>query len=112
MKRIVLCVAEKPSVAKAIAQFLSQKSTTAKGENVPGNMVKRMGMSRYNPVYEFDIKLKQGNYRMRVTSVLGHLMTLKFPESHNDWEKTDMMSLYTVPLEKVPEEGEGGVPVI
>jgi|LakMenEpi03Oct11_1017367.scaffolds.fasta_scaffold68005_1 DNA topoisomerase IA len=72
MKKVALCVAEKPSVAKAIAMYLSKKTTSGQ----QSELVKRMGRSKYNPIYEFDIKLKEIEYRMRVTSVLGHLMGL------------------------------------
>jgi len=59
---------------------------------------KRTGRSKYNPVYEFDLKLNEKIYRMRVTSVLGHMMTPQFPPTHKDWETTDLHQLYTVPL--------------
>ena len=98
MKKIALCVAEKPSVAKAIVQFLSTSQMALNA----GHQEKKMGRSKFNPVYEFDLKLNSGVYRMRVTSVLGHVMTTKFPDTHSDWITTDLMSLYQVPLERVP----------
>ena len=41
---------------------------------------------------------------MRVTSVLGHIMGLKYPDSCKNWQATNMESLYEIPLEKVPIE--------
>ena len=108
MKKIALCVAEKPSVAKAIVQFLSTSQMAVNA----GHQDKKMGRSKFNPVYEFDIKLSSGLYKMRVTSVLGHLLGLKFPDSHSDWLTTDLMSLYQVPLERLPAENDNSINVI
>lgn len=41
---------------------------------------------------------------LRVTSVLGHVLGLKYPASCSDWRTTDYELLYTVGLEKVPIE--------
>lgn len=77
-----------------------------------GHQDKKIGRSKFNPVYEFDLKLSSGIYRMRVTSVLGHLMTTQLPDTHSDWLTTDLMSLYNVPIERIPQEGSGGIQVI
>lgn len=97
--RIALCVAEKPSVAKAIAELLSG-----------GKHRKFISQSKYNPVYEFKCNLGGESRRLRVTSVLGHIMNLKYPDECKDWLKTDMESLYEIELEKVPIETS--VPVV
>ena len=55
-------MAEKPSVAKAITEHLSQ-----------GKFTRFMGASKYNPVYEFAYTLNNQKTTYRVTSVLGHI---------------------------------------
>ena len=63
-----------------------------------------MGKSKFNPIYEFDYHVGGQNCRLRVTSVLGHIMGLKYPDHCKNWQATDMLSLYDIPLEKVPTE--------
>ena len=63
-----------------------------------------MGKSKYNPVFEFDYQVNGERCKLRVTSVLGHIMGLKYPDHCKNWQQTDMESLYTIPLEKVPIE--------
>jgi DNA topoisomerase-3 len=80
---VALFVAEKPSVAKSIAEILSQ-----------GRFNKSMGKSKYNPIFEFDYEVANEPVRLKVTSVLGHIMGLSFPMSCKNWQETNMMSLY------------------
>jgi len=61
-----------------------------------------MGKSKYNPIFEFNYHLAGAECRLRVTSVLGHIMGLKYPDHCKNWQSTDMESLYEIPLEKVP----------
>ena len=63
-----------------------------------------MGKSKYNPIFEFDYHVNGKECRLRVTSVLGHIMGLKYPDHCKNWQATDMQSLYDIPLEKVPTE--------
>jgi DNA topoisomerase-3 len=44
------------------------------------------------------------NFKLRVTSVLGHIMGLNFPENCKNWSTTPMESLFHIPLEKSPIE--------
>mmetsp|Transcript_10586 Transcript_10586/g.17775 ORF Transcript_10586/g.17775 Transcript_10586/m.17775 type:complete len:161 (+) Transcript_10586:27-509(+) len=94
-KKIALMVAEKPSVAKSICEFL------ARGQQ----MRKFQGKSKYNPIYEFDYPMKvQSNqiFTLRVTSVLGHIMGLKYPDSCKDWNRTNIEDLFHIQMEKNP----------
>ena len=52
----------------------------------------------YNPVYQVHYK----NKLLRITSVTGHIMTSSFPDSVSDWASTDISSLFTCPIYKVP----------
>lgn len=63
-----------------------------------------MGKSKYNPIFEFDYQINGEKCRLRVTSVLGHVMGLKYPDHCKNWQQTDMESLYEIALEKVPIE--------
>lgn len=63
----VLCVAEKPSIAKSITEILSR-----------GNWNTREGHHKYCKNYDFSYNLPpplggHGNVSFTVTSVLGHL---------------------------------------
>ena len=67
-------MAEKPSVAKAITEHLSQ-----------GKYTKFMGASKYNPVYEFAYTMNNQKTTYRVTSVLGHVKQIAYPSQCADW---------------------------
>ena len=53
-----------------------------------------MGKSKYNPIFEFEYQLNNVPVMMRVTSVLGHIMGLKFPDHCKNWQTTNMEELY------------------
>ena len=76
-----LHVAEKPSVAKKVAEHLGSL-----GER-PGHC--RQGPSVYNRLFEFETPgtSQTGHRRVKhtVTSVTGHLMASEFAEPHNKW---------------------------
>lgn len=91
---VVLNVAEKPSVARAIADSLAGGSAT-----------KRAGKSQFNPIHEFQYKLNGRNCRMVVTSVSGHLLETDFPEPFNrQWHRCAPEELFDMEIEwKVPD---------
>ena len=68
-----------------------------------------MGKSKYNPIFEFEYKVNNQSTTYRVTSVLGHLMGVEFPESCTNWYATKMEDLYHIPLIKSPVENAHGV---
>lgn len=61
-----------------------------------------MGHSKYNPIYEFNFTINNQQTLYRVTSVLGHVMKIEFPESCGDWKNTKIEDLYQVPVVKSP----------
>lgn len=65
-----------------------------------------MGKSKYNPIFEFDYHVGGEKCQLRVTSVLGHIMELKFPDHCKDWQATKMESLYDAELTKQPNENQ------
>jgi DNA topoisomerase-3 len=89
----VLNVAEKPSVAKAVAQILSGN-----------NMRMREGRSVYNKIFEFSYSINGQQCLMLMTSVTGHLMELEFEERYRKWHSCDPAILYEAPVHKrVPD---------
>ncbi|KAI4317075.1 hypothetical protein L6164_024985 [Bauhinia variegata] len=91
----VLNVAEKPSVAKSVANILSRSH----GLRV------RDGRSRYNKIFEFNYAIRGQLCHMIVTSVTGHLMELEFEERYRKWHSCDPADLYHAPVHKfVPED--------
>ena len=87
----VLMVAEKPSIAQAVASALAQ-----------GPVQKRKGVSPSVPVYEYDGTFFAGqdswpNSRFRVTSTVGHMWSLDFTKAVNDNQSLDPIELYTAP---------------
>ncbi|KMZ91219.1 DNA topoisomerase 3, putative [Plasmodium vivax] len=84
MARIhVLNVAEKPSVASAIADILSR-----------GKMEKKKSCSKYNPLFTFNYKRGHETWSMYVTSVTGHLTEQKFDDKYRNWVNTDPQELF------------------
>lgn len=94
MPPTVLMVAEKPSIALAIAKAL--RPTGSEGEEKSG------GDGGGPPVHMF-----QGTFRglaahLRVTAVAGHVFNLDFPDSMSDWDAVDPGELFDAPLVRRP----------
>ncbi|KAH7123768.1 DNA topoisomerase III [Dendryphion nanum] len=87
--RTVLCVAEKPSIAKAIATHLGDQVTT---RNIQGNP--------YVKNYEFDYIFPQwGHCIVTMTSVLGHLLSHEFEPRYKSWTSCDPSALFDARIE-------------
>ncbi|RAL58298.1 hypothetical protein DID88_006410 [Monilinia fructigena] len=71
-----LCVAEKPSIAKAVANHLA-------GGNVQSSNTGNKYIKNYS--FTFDFGGQWGNCNAVMTSVLGHLTTLDVAPSHKNW---------------------------
>jgi hypothetical protein len=94
----ILMVAEKPSIAKAIADSLSGKIGAKQ----------RRGISRALPVYEFTTdRFAPANGKkclVRVTSVVGHVYSLGFDfDSQNKDQHTDPRAYFRLPVIKKEE---------
>ena len=92
----VLCVAEKPTVAKAIANILNRQ---------PASSLRTR--SQYNPKYEFPFNFEGMMVTMVVTSVTGHLMETDFGDAYRKWNSCDPRKLLEIstPVERhVPSE--------
>ncbi|KAF9264166.1 prokaryotic type I DNA topoisomerase [Marasmius fiardii PR-910] len=81
----VLCVAEKPSIAKAITQILSG-----------GRFIVRDTRCRFIKNYDFDYQRTNSQYT--VTAVAGHLTEIDFPDTHRKWNSCDPYDLFDAPI--------------
>ncbi|KAJ3510270.1 hypothetical protein NLJ89_g4776 [Agrocybe chaxingu] len=82
----VLCVAEKPSIAKSITQILSGGQFAT--HNTQSNFIKN---------YEFDYPQTRSFYT--VTCVSGHLTSQDFYDTHRKWNSCDAFDLFDAPIE-------------
>lgn len=79
MRRLVLHVAEKPSIANTVTNFLKR-----------GESRKERSASQYNPIFIFTRKfLTDEQATNKVTSVTGHITELEFDPMYKDWNKHD-----------------------
>ncbi|KAH8043661.1 DNA topoisomerase type I [Aureococcus anophagefferens] len=76
---IVMCVAEKPSIADAIAKALAKSTVSTRG-----------GSPR---THEFRGRFGGASCEYRVTSVLGHCFNLDFAPAYRDWGGCDQRAL-------------------
>jgi DNA topoisomerase-3 len=85
----ILCVAEKPSIAKAVAQHLSGGTFTT--QSITGN--------KYIKNYEFDFAFSPpwGHCSVTMTSVIGHLNTLDFHQEYRKWNSCPPGRLFDAP---------------
>ncbi|KAI4237255.1 MAG: hypothetical protein LQ349_001992 [Xanthoria aureola] len=95
----ILCVAEKPSIARSVANHLSGGQVHTR--NVPGN--------HYVKNYDFDFAFGPpwGNCSVTMTSVLGHLTTTDFPSQYKKWQISTCRELFDAPvITQVAEDKE------
>ncbi|KAI1808598.1 prokaryotic type I DNA topoisomerase [Daldinia bambusicola] len=85
----VLCVAEKPSIAKAVAGHLS--GGQAQSHNTPEKYIK-------NYVFEYDFGHPWGRCHVTMTSVLGHITSAVFPPEYKRWEHPPPDRLFDAPV--------------
>ncbi|KAI2612626.1 DNA topoisomerase [Hypoxylon fragiforme] len=85
----ILCVAEKPSIAKAVAGHLS--GGQVQSHNTPEKYIK-------NYVFDYDFGRPWGQCQVTMTSVLGHLTSAEFPADYKKWEYPPPESLFDAPV--------------
>jgi len=91
----ILCVAEKPSIAKTVAQHLGGVVRT---ENIRDN--------QFIKNYRFDYNFGQrwGHCHVTFTSVIGHLISHDFSSAYRKWESCNPSVLFDAPIEpSVPD---------
>ncbi|CAO1630500.1 unnamed protein product [Parajaminaea phylloscopi] len=93
----VLCVAEKPSIAKSLAEILNSDGFQS-----------RPGKDKF--CRNFDLKYNLGSLGwvdMTITSVRGHLTELDFTQSYRPWSGHDPLVLLDAPVSvKVSKDAE------
>ncbi|KAH3205475.1 hypothetical protein KXW62_004761 [Aspergillus fumigatus] len=92
----ILCVAEKPAIAKAVAQHLSGGSMQT--ISIHGNQYVK------NYVFEFNFGDPWGTCSVTMTSVLGHLMALDFESQYKSWLSCPPGALFEAPVREFVEE--------
>ncbi|KAI1282411.1 DNA topoisomerase [Xylaria sp. FL0933] len=88
----VLCVAEKPSIAKAVAGHLSGGEVQTL--NTPEKYIK-------NYVFDYDFGRPWGKCQVTMTSVLGHITSAEFPPEYKKWEYPPPDRLFDAPVNVV-----------
>ncbi|CAI7839901.1 unnamed protein product [Closterium sp. NIES-53] len=93
----VLNVAEKPSVARAVAEILARYGG--------GGVRSREGRSVYNRIFEFTYMMNGQPCDMAMTSVTGHLMEMDFQGPFRKWHACDPLQLFDAPVHKaIPQD--------
>ncbi|QQK41483.1 DNA topoisomerase, type IA, domain 2 [Penicillium digitatum] len=92
MARKILCVAEKPAIARAVATHLSGGAFQTHA--IRGN--------QYVKNYEFDFNFggAWGNCSVTMTSVVGHLTGLDFDRQYKGWMSCPPGSLFEAPVQE------------
>ncbi|KAK3692533.1 DNA topoisomerase [Podospora appendiculata] len=94
----ILCVAEKPSIAKAVAGHLSGGQFQT--QNTRDTFVK-------NYLFDFDFGPPWGHSSVTMTSVKGHLTTMDFTAEHQRWDYPPPDRLFDAPLRTfVPDDSK------
>jgi DNA topoisomerase-3 len=99
----VLCVAEKPSIAKSITQILSGgqfttvRSIVSADSGPDASMIQHNTQTNYIKNYEFDYPHTRSF--LTVTAVSGHITSYDFYESHRKWTSCEPFSLFDAPVE-------------
>jgi DNA topoisomerase-3 len=86
-------VAEKPSIALALSQALSNGA----------NVSKRKGVSPSAPVYEYAGNFLGMPARFKVTSTVGHMWSLDFPREYNNQNAVEPVELFDAPTQHMED---------
>ncbi|EJD53020.1 prokaryotic type I DNA topoisomerase [Auricularia subglabra TFB-10046 SS5] len=90
----VLCVAEKPSIARSVTTILSG-----------GQFETRATADKYTKNFDFIYRPLNANFT--VTAVRGHLKEHDFPSDYRKWSATDPFDLFDAPVEStVSKDGK------
>jgi DNA topoisomerase III len=106
----VLCVAEKPSISKAISEILSGGHPTVVGSKycLPQTIaltsaLQRNTRSRF--IKNYDFQYPQTNSFFTVTCVVGHLTHHDFDEYHRKWNSCEPFALFDAPVQaQIPSD--------
>ncbi|EAQ89174.1 hypothetical protein CHGG_05793 [Chaetomium globosum CBS 148.51] len=85
----ILCVAEKPSISKAVAGHLS-------GGQYQTNNTRNTYIKNYT--FDYDFGPPWGHCSVTMTAVKGHLTTVEFPSDYKQWEYPPPDRLFDAPV--------------
>ncbi|POR33202.1 DNA topoisomerase [Tolypocladium paradoxum] len=85
----VLCVAEKPSISKAVAGHLSGGSLSTR--NTRNQYIK-------NYSFTFDFQQSWGQCEVTMTCVSGHLTHIEFTDEYRNWSHPPPEALFSAPV--------------
>ncbi|GAB5361342.1 hypothetical protein AAMO2058_000705300 [Amorphochlora amoebiformis] len=91
---VVLHVAEKPSIAEALAKAFSTGEYRSEGSH-----------PYHTPVHSFQSEFLGATCMFKVTSVTGHVYNCDYVQGYESWEKTEGDILFKVPTLKKPTAG-------
>jgi DNA topoisomerase III len=103
----ILHIAEKPSIAQAIAKGLLDRGNNSNNNNNNDTG----GRKKSLPVYEFTSSqpFPKAPYASqcyhKVTSVAGHVFSVDFPPQYQSWESVDPAELFVAPVVRTPCKG-------
>lgn len=96
----VLCVAEKNSIAKAVAQILGGGRSTARDSTY-------MYVKNYDFHYDgFPFASQPGGCQVTMTSVAGHLSGVDFQSDRYGWGKCNVQELFDAPVSEVLDKNQ------
>lgn len=91
----VLCVAEKPSIAKEVTNILSG-----------GRLLRRNSKSKFNANFDFKFEFPGiGLCDVTMTSVTGHITSMDFPSTCG-WGKVPPGRLFDLPINVLPDKSK------
>ncbi|KAE8350798.1 DNA topoisomerase [Aspergillus coremiiformis] len=97
----ILCVAEKPAIAKAVSQHLSGGSFQT--ISVRGNQYVK------NYVFEFNFGNPWGTCSVTMTSVIGHLTALEFERQYKGWLSCPPGALFEAPVHEAVDSDKAAI---
>ena len=112
MARKILCVAEKPAIAKSVAGHLSggHLNTVSSLLAILAAQIsflqRNINGNRYVKNYEFDFTFSQpwGPCSVTMTSVLGHLTGLEFQQQYRKWSSCKPGDLFEAAVEETIDD--------
>ncbi|OQE46997.1 hypothetical protein PENCOP_c001G07854 [Penicillium coprophilum] len=96
MARKILCVAEKPAIARAVATHLSGGAFQTRA--IRGNQYVK------NYEFDFDFGGAWGNCSVTMTSVVGHLTGLDFDRQYKGWMSCPPGALFEAPVQETVDK--------
>jgi DNA topoisomerase III len=92
----IVHIAEKPSIAQAIAKGLAEGQVNTYSKALP--VTEFTGPAFPKAPYA-------ANCKHKVTSVAGHVFSVDFPSQYQSWDSVDPAELFTAPIQRKADKG-------